>query len=169
MNQTLAQTSQPAQTATQQGAQTNLNAAMLAGSPAAPDSNVAVLGADTSAPASVTSDMASRVTNAAREAQGRIAALAGVSSYGSGYNDMGQEATQAITAGNQAINLTGDMRAGDVAALRIAQNIQPVHYVQGSDIAGTLASSLANIAGSRLGTNYKLTGNAFTAPPAPSG
>jgi hypothetical protein len=169
MNNTLQQVSPASQAANQQAAASNLNAAMMAGNPAAPDSNVAVLGqgAGSGAPTSVTSDMAQRVTAAAREAQGRIAALAGVTSYGSGYNDMGEQANAAITAGNQAINLTSDMRAGDVAALKVAQNVQPVQYVQGSNLAGTIATQLANAAGSRLATSLKgmnLGGSAFAAP-----
>ena len=63
------------QQAVQQAAQANLTGQMLQGSPAAPDSNVAALGTDQSADTSVTKDMASRVTNAARAAQDRIKGL----------------------------------------------------------------------------------------------
>ena len=77
----------------QQSAATDLNSQMLAGSPAADNSNIKLLGG---APAgtSVSSDMASRVTNAAREAQGRIKALAGITSYGGGYQGMGSSAAR---------------------------------------------------------------------------
>jgi hypothetical protein len=136
------------QEANQQAAQTSLNAQMLAGGPAAPDSNVAVLGGGDPADTSVTDDMAQRVTAAARSAQGRIAALAGLTSYGGGYGDMGSTATNNIATGNQAIQLASDFRQGDTNTLSIAQNVQPVHYATGSDIAGTIAGQLANIAGS---------------------
>ena len=84
------------QTAVQQGAATDLNSQMLAGSPAASNSNIQLLGG-TPADTSVSQDMASRVTNAAREAQGRIAALAGITSYGGGYEGMGSSAASALS------------------------------------------------------------------------
>jgi hypothetical protein len=152
---TLNKVSPQAQTANQQTAQANLNTQMLQGSPAAPDSNISVLGMEKGADTSVQQDMAQRITAAARAAQGRIAAQAAVSSYGGGYNDMGQQATQAITTGNQAINLASDMRKGDTATLGVYQKIQPVQYTQGSNIAGSLAGSLANIAGSAFGSSIK--------------
>jgi hypothetical protein len=135
------------QTAVQQGAATDLNSQMLAGSPAAGDSNIKLLGGEP-ADTSVSSDMASRVTDAAREAQGRIKALAGVTSYGGGYQGMGSTATQALADSAEGINLASDFRKGDTSTLAITQAIQPVHYQQGSDIAGTIASQLGNIAGS---------------------
>lgn len=135
------------QTTVQQGAATDLNSQMLAGSPAASNSNISLLGgapADTS----VSSDMASRVTNAAREAQGRIAALAGITSYGGGYEGMGSSAAQSLADSAEGINLANDLRTGDTKTLGITQAIQPVQYQQGSNIAGTIASQLGNIAGS---------------------
>ena len=138
------------QTDVQQTAATGLNTQMLAGSPAAGDSNVQLLGGEP-ADTSVSSDMASRVTNAARAAQGRIKALAGITSYGGGYNDMGAASTQALSNSAEGINLASDFRKGDTATLGITQQIQPVHYVQGADIAGTIAGSLANIAGKGMG------------------
>jgi hypothetical protein len=152
---TLAKVSPQAQQANQQTAQANLNTQMLQGSPAAPDSNIALLGGQAGADTSVQQDMAQRVTAAARAAQGRIAALAGISSYGGGYNDMGQQANQAITSGNQAIQLASDMRKGDTATLGVYQAIQPEQFVQGSNLAGSLAGSLANIAGSAFGSSIK--------------
>ena len=152
---TLNQVSPQSQEANQATAATNLNTAMLAGSPAAPNSNVSVLGGGDPADTSVTSDMAQRVTAAARAAQGRIAALAGLTSYGGGYGDMGQIAGQDISQGNEAIKMYSDFRQGDTSTLGIAQQVQPVQYTQGSNIAGTLASSLANIAGSAFGKSLK--------------
>jgi hypothetical protein len=135
------------QTAVQQGAATDLNSQMLAGSPAASNSNVTLLGGEP-ADTSVSQDMASRVTNAAREAQGRIAALAGITSYGGGYEGMGSSASSALADSAEGINLANDLRAGDTKTLGITQAIQPVQYAQGSNIAGTIASQLGNIAGS---------------------
>jgi hypothetical protein len=142
------------QTAVQQNAATDLNAQMLAGSPAADNSNIQLLGG-TPADTSISSDMASRVTNAAREAQGRIKALAGITSYGGGYEGMGSSASQALADSAEGINLANDFRKGDTATLGITQQIQPVQYAQGSNIAGTIASGLANIAGSAFAKNMK--------------
>ena len=135
------------QTQVQQKAATDLNTQMLAGSPAASDSNITLLGGEP-ADTSVSQDMASRVTNAARAAQGRIAALAGLTSYGGGYGDMGSAASTALANSAEGINLASDFRKGDTATLGITQNIQPVQYKQGTDLAGTIAGSLGNIAGS---------------------
>jgi hypothetical protein len=151
--ETLKKVSPESQQANQQKAQTDLYTQMLQGSPAAPDSNIALLGGgEAGADAGVQADMAQRVTAAARAAQGRIAALAGMTSYGGGYNDMGSIANQNIATGNEAIRLASDMRQGDTSTLGVYQQIQPVQFAQGSNIAGSLASSLAGIAGSAFGT-----------------
>ena len=135
------------QTTAQQGAATDLNSQMLAGSPAADNSNISLLGGEP-ADTSVSSDMASRVTNAAREAQGRIKALAGITSYGGGYEGMGSSAAQSLADSAEGINLANDLRGGTTKTLGVTQAIQPVHYEQGSNLAGTIASQLGNIAGS---------------------
>ena len=135
------------QTAAQQGAETSLTDQMLKGSPAAGDSNIKLLGGEP-ASASVSSDMASRVTNAAREAQGRIRALAGMTSYGGGYQGMGSDASSALQDSAEGINLANDLRGGTTKTLGVTQQIEPIKYQQGSNIAGTIASQLGNIAGS---------------------
>jgi hypothetical protein len=147
LNEAQGKLSPASQEATQQGAATSLNDQMLAGSPAADNSNIKLLGGEP-ADTSVTSDMASRVTNAAREAQGRIKALAGLTSYGGGYEGMGSAANDALTTSSEGINLANDFRGGDTKTLGVTQAIEPVHYAQGSNIAGTIASQLGNIAGS---------------------
>jgi hypothetical protein len=146
LNEAQDKLSPASQTQTQQAAATDLNTQMLQGSPAAPDSNVALLGGEP-ANTSVSSDMASRVTNAAREAQGRIKALAGLTSYGGGYGDMGSAASTALANSAEGINLASDFRKGDTATLGITQAIEPIQYKQGSNIAGSIASSLGSIAG----------------------
>ena len=105
----------------QQTAQNTLNTNMLASSPAAPNSNVQMLSGQTGAGAdtAITSDMAGRVTDAAKGgAQGRIAALAGINSYGSGYQGAQGRARRALNTSGEAINMYGDMRKGDVDARR---------------------------------------------------
>jgi hypothetical protein len=152
---TLQQVSPQNQQQTQQTAQADLTNQMMAGNPAAPGANVKVLGGGDPADTAVTNDMAQRITNAARAASGRIAALAGITSYGGGYGDMGQVAQQNIAQGNEAIKLASDMRQGDTATLGVAQQVQPVQFTQGSNIAGTLATQLANIAGSAYGAKLR--------------
>lgn len=140
--------SQQSQQAVQQTAQNNLTNQMLAGTPAAGDANVQVLGqpqggSDTA----VTSDMASRVTAAARQAQGRIKALAGLTSYGGGYGDMGAAANSSLADSAEQIKLQGDIRDGITKTLGVTQQIQPLQYAQGSNVAGSLAGTLAGLAG----------------------
>lgn len=142
------------QTATQQSAQNSLTSQMLAGSPAADNSNVSLLGGQP-ADTSVSSDMASRITNAARQAQGRIKALAGLTSYGGGYEGMGSAANQALTDSGEDINLTSNFRKGDTATLGITQQIQPVQYAQGANIAGTVADKLGSLAGSAFAAKMR--------------
>ena len=130
----------------QQSAEADLTGQMLKGSPAASDSNISLLGGEP-ADTRVSTDMASRVTNAAREAQGRIKALAGITSYGGGYKGMGSSATQALADSAEGINLAADFRKGDTATLGVTQAIQPVQYKMGADIAGSLAGTLGSMAG----------------------
>ena len=124
---------------------------MLAGSPAASDSNVQVLGGGDPANTKLTADMAQRITSASRSAQDRIKALAGLQSYGGGYEGMGRPASTAINTGNEAIKLASDMRQGDTSTLGTAQAVQPVQYVQGSNIASTLANAVGERRRQRLG------------------
>ena len=53
----------------------------------------------------------------------------------------------------EGINLANDLRKGTTQTLGVTQAIQPVHYEPGSNIAGTIASSLGNIAGSAFAKN----------------
>ena len=153
LQSTEGQLTQAAQQTAQASAQTALTNQMLSPlNPASDNSNVQLLGQPTgSADTSVTSDMASRVTDAAREAQGRIKALAGLDAYGSGYLGAQSDANQALANSAEAINMYGDYRKGDTATLGVTQAIQPVAYAQGSNIAGSIAGSLGQIAGKGLG------------------
>jgi hypothetical protein len=156
--QTTQQTVNPtSEQATQTNQAANLTTQFEAGGGADPNQNVKMLAGQggTGTDPGVTQDMASRVTNAAREAQGRIAALAGLTSYGSGQGDMGQVASNAINTGNQNIALQSDIRGGIAKTLGVTQQIQPVHYEQGSNIAGTIASTLGQMAGNAFGSKLK--------------
>ena len=137
-----------AQGEVQQKSQADLTDQMLKGSPAAPDSNIAILGGGDPANTEITNDIGSRITNAARAASGRIKALAGLSSYGNGYGAMGAAANTALTDSGQDIALASDFRKGDTSTLAAAQAVQPLQYTAGSNIAGTIADKLGSIAGS---------------------
>ncbi|HEY1431134.1 MAG TPA: hypothetical protein VGF39_05840, partial [Stellaceae bacterium] len=120
----LQQISPQNQQAVQQTKQADLTTQFLSGTPAAPDANTSVLGLDPSDTA-ITSDISKRVTNAARDAQGRIQALAGLSSYGGGVGAAGDVAGTALANAGDTIGLASDERTGDARTLGIAQNIQP--------------------------------------------
>ena len=76
--------------------------------------------------------------------------MAGLQSYGGGYEGMGRAAGTAINTGNEAIKLASDLRQGDTSTLGTAQAVQPVQYVQGTTSPGSLSNQLANVAGSAL-------------------
>jgi hypothetical protein len=69
---------------------------------------------------------------------------------------MGSAASSALADSAEGINLANDLRTGDTKTLGITQNIQPVQYQQGSNIAGTIASQLGNIAGSAFSKSMKM-------------
>ena len=138
----------------QQTAQNTLNTQMLSGSPASSNQNVQMLSGQTGAGAdtSVTSDMASRVTAAARQAQGRIKPpWLGSIPTRSGYQGAQANASQALANSGEAINMYGDFRKGDTSTLGVTQQIQPIQYAPGANIAGSVAGMLGGLAGKSLG------------------
>jgi hypothetical protein len=149
------------QEAEQKSAESDIYNQYTQGTPLAPgaDPNTALLSGQQGEGTGVSKDMsdamAARVTAAAREAQGRLKAAAALASYGSGYGGVANTVGQAITQGNQDIALTGDERQGVAKTLGVAQNVQPVQYTMGQDIAGSIAGTLANVAGSAFGTDIK--------------
>jgi hypothetical protein len=157
--ETLTQVNPQAQEKTQQDQAQNLTGAFTSGTAAqtGADPNTALLSGSTGAGAdqNLTKDMAANVTNAAKEARSRIAALANLSAYGGGYGGAANVAGTAITQGNQDIALTGDIRQGIAKTLGVSQAVQPEQFVQGSNIAGSIAGSLANLAGSAFGRSMK--------------
>jgi hypothetical protein len=160
--ETLNQLTPDQQKATQQQAADTLNTQMLGADNPAGDQNREALagmvtpGADAQTQG-VEADMASRVTEAARAARGRIKALANLTATGGGYGGMLDTAGRAITAGNQGIELQGNMRKGNTATLGVAQAVPVEQFAQGSNIAGSLASSLAGLAGNAFGSKFPIT------------
>jgi hypothetical protein len=152
---TLQQLTPQAQQQTAATDTSNLTSQMLAGNPAG-DQNVQLLsGQDKNTDPGVTADIAGQVTTAARQARGRIAAMAGLSGYGTGYGGMQDTANRAIMQGNQAIALPSDERAGNTATLGIAQNVPVKQYTSGANLAGSLATGLAGIAGNAFAASKK--------------
>ena len=131
---------------------------MLAGSPAASDSNIKLLGGDSCRTHRSTNDMA-KPGHRSRQgsARGGLRRLAGMTSYGGGYVGMGSNASSALADSAEGINLANDLRTGDTKTLGVTQAIDPIKYTQGSDIAGTIASSLGK---HRRQTPLRLKGSA---------
>lgn len=158
--QTLSQVTPQAQQATQQQAsQTLLNQMAPYGVGPNSDPNTAMLSGDTGAGGvgnpQATKDMAQTVTQATRDAQGRIQALANLQGYGGAFGSAASTVNQALNTGNQAIGLQSDIRQGIARSLGVSQQVQPVQYVQGQNLAGSLAGALSSIAGGKAGTAIK--------------
>lgn len=122
------------------------------------DDNIAMLSGQGGSTSNTKTDIHSMVTGAAQEARKRIAALAQMSSYGGSFNGLQQNAAQALAKGNEDIGLTANLRRGNTATLGTAQAVPVEKFAQGSDIAGSIASSLANVAGTAAGSWMKKSG-----------
>jgi hypothetical protein len=142
----------------QSAEESRLNTDYLKGSGAAPDANIAMLSGQGGSTSNTATDIHSMVTGAAQEARKRIAALATMSSYGGSFNGLQQNANQALAQGNEDIGLTANLRKGNTATLGTAQAVPVQKFAQGSDVAGSIASGLANIAGTAGGSWMKKSG-----------
>jgi hypothetical protein len=153
---TLAQVTPEAQTATQQTASQNLLNQMGTYGVGTNDPNVQMLSGETEgqggATPQVSKDMAATVTQATRDAQGRIAALANLQGYGGAFGSAASTVGTALQTGNEQIGLQSDIRQGIARTLGVAQQVPPVQYTSGQNLAGGLAGALANIAGGKAGT-----------------
>jgi hypothetical protein len=161
-NETLNQLDRESQQGTQEAAAGSLEEKMLGADNPAGDQNVAMLaggvtpGADAQTK-SVEEDMASRVTNAAREARSRIKALASLTATTGGYGGMLDTANRAITTGNQGIEMQSNKRKGNTAVLGTAQAVPVETFTPGSNIAGSIAGALAGLGGNALGAKFPIT------------
>lgn len=155
---TLDQLTPAQQAATQAADQARLETGMLGNQNPAGDQNIRLLaGAGAAGPGdAVTADISSRVTSAAREARDRIKALASLTAYGGGYGSMLNTGQRALTAGSQDIEMEANKRKGNTATLGTAQAVPVETFVQGQNIAGGLASSLAGLAGNAFGSKYRM-------------
>jgi hypothetical protein len=99
------------------------------------------------------SDLASQVNQATAAARSRISALATAQSYGGSQFGMGTQVPLALQSGSQQIGLASAQRGNLAQTYGVEQQIQPLHYIMGPNagLAGTLASSLASVAGKGIG------------------
>jgi hypothetical protein len=92
------------------------------------------------------------IQQAAIEARKRIAALAEVQAYGGSQYGMTNRANTIFNTSGQDIRMSGNQRAGTLAAYNIAKAVEPIKIVQyGGSAAGGLAQAGAGIAGQGLG------------------
>jgi hypothetical protein len=99
------------------------------------------------------SDLAKQVNDATAAARSRISALATAQSYGGSQFGMGTQVPLALQSGAQQIGLASQERGNLAQTYGVEQQIQPLHYIMGanSGLAGSVASSLASVAGKGLG------------------
>jgi hypothetical protein len=99
------------------------------------------------------SDLAKQVNDATAAARSRISALATAQSYGGSQFGFGTSVPLALQAGGQQIGLASAERGNIAQTYGVEQQIQPLHYIMGpnSGVAGSVASSLASVAGKGLG------------------
>jgi hypothetical protein len=99
------------------------------------------------------SDLASQVNQATAAARSRISALATAQSYGGSQFGFGTSVPLALQSGSQQIGLASAERGNLAQTYGVEQQIQPLHYIMGPNagLAGSVASSLASVAGKGLG------------------
>ena len=63
-----------------------------------------------------------------------------------------------LQTGNQAIDLTGNYRRGDLAAYNVAKQVEPRRFQMTSSPLGGIASGLSSIAGRGMGASFGFGG-----------
>jgi hypothetical protein len=99
------------------------------------------------------SDLAKQVNDATAAARSRISALATAQSYGGSQFGFGTQVPLALQSGAQQIGLASAERGNIAQTYGVEQQIQPLHYIMGPNagLAGSVANSLASVAGKGLG------------------
>lgn len=169
--QGLQQLSPDNQAATQKAEQDRLTK-YLQGDPNQPASTTSTPGATApSTPTSVTddimarnsnvtdpylkSDLATKLNAASAAAKARIAALAGVSSYGGSSGGLDQLTSRALQTSGQGIDLANEFRKGDLGVLATEQAVNPIQTTY-------QPSPFASMAGSLLQTGAQGVGQALS-------
>lgn len=94
-----------------------------------------------------------QLKQAAIESRKRIAALAEVQSYGGSQFGLTNRANTIFNTAGQDIRLSGNERAGQLAAYNVAKQVEPIKIVQhGSSGLGGMSSALAGASGGGLGS-----------------
>jgi hypothetical protein len=106
-------------------------------------------------------DVADQVAQASAKARQRIAALSTIQSYGGGQFGLNNTVNNAFQRGNQAIDLTGNYRRGDLAAYNVAKQVEPQRFQNVQSPFGAIATSLAGIAGKGIGSSFGFSGGNF--------
>ena len=98
-------------------------------------------------------DLAKQINDATTAARSRISALATAQSYGGSQFGFGTSVPLALQSGGQKIGLASAERGNIAQTYGVEQQIQPLHYIMGPNagLAGSVASSLASVAGKGLG------------------
>lgn len=95
----------------------------------------------------VTGDLQKKINNAAVEARKRIANLATIQSYGGSQYGLQNRAQDLFNKSGQDIRFQGNLRQGNLGALGVAGQVEPLRIQSTPSSAGGIASSLASIAG----------------------
>ena len=95
----------------------------------------------------ITQDLTQRINSAAVQARQRIANLATIQSYGNSQFGLQNRAQDLFNKSGQGIRLQNDIRSGNLAALGVAQQVEPLRYTATPSAWGGIASSLASVAG----------------------
>lgn len=143
----------------QQAAQTTesdrLNTAMTQGMNAPTSATVSdkLLSGQASGGQEFKDDAANRIAGATAAAKNRIKALADIQSYGGSFG--GLQTTNRINFQNtdNAIGLVNNERNGSLKTFGVEQQVDPIRYTAGPNIAGSIAGALGSMAGSRIGTS----------------
>lgn len=102
----------------------------------------------------IQADIASRITDASREARARIANLATIQSYGGSQFGLQNRAQDLFNQSSGNINLQGNIRRGSLAALNVEKGVQPIQWQATPSPWGSLAGALGGIAGKGFGASF---------------
>jgi hypothetical protein len=98
----------------------------------------------------VQQDLTARINSASQDARKRIANLATVQSYGDSQFGLQNRAQDLFNQSGQNIRLAGSQRNSNLAALGVAEQVEPAHIVATPSPWGGIAGSLASLAGRGL-------------------
>lgn len=137
----------------QQRLQTSLDPALAAGDTSKIAGDILLAGQKNAGP-QMQQDIADQVAQASAKARQRIQALSTIQSYGGGQFGLTNTVNNAFQTGNQAIDLTGNYRRGDLATYNVAKQVEPAKIQMTPSPFGSIANALAGIAGKGIGSSF---------------